>query len=33
MPSAEILTLTENKENNTEIHYSLLDCIIGKYLK
>lgn len=33
MPFAEILTLTENKENNSNIHFSLLDNILGKHLK
>lgn len=30
-PFAEILTLTENKENNSYLHSSLLDNILGKH--
>ena len=32
MPFAEILTLTENNENNTSLHFSILDNLFGKHL-
>ena len=31
VPFAEILTLTENQENNKTLHFSLLDSIFGKH--
>lgn len=32
MPFAEILTLTENKEKNDDLHFSLLNNLLGKHL-
>ena len=32
MPFAEILTLTENKESNSDLHFSLLNNLLGKHL-